>query len=86
MTPEELTLAAQKAILEKRVEANPFAKLSPPVVQIWVEKKLKNFPIPHIYVRSRFSRSEGKNGHIYNLCAYQILQHLERHKLEFDLQ
>ena len=86
MKREELMLAAQKAILEKRVEVSPFFKLSPPVVQIWVEQKLQNFPIPHIYVGTRFNRSEGKSGYIYNLCAYQILQHLERHKLEFDLE
>lgn len=86
MKREELMLAAQKAILEKTSGVNPFAKLSPPVVQIWCVHKLKDFPIPSTYVGQRYSRSEGRNGYIYNLCAYQILQHLERFEQEFDLK
>lgn len=85
MTPEQLELLARKAILEKQVAASPFSKIAPPLVQIWMEKRLTNFPIPHTYVGQRFSKSEGRNGHIYNLCAHQILRHLERYKQEFDL-
>jgi hypothetical protein len=81
----ELELLAHKAILEIQVGINPSFRLFSPVVQIWIEHKLSDFPIPHIYVGQRFNRGEGRNGHIYNLCAYQVVKYVERYKLEFDV-
>ncbi len=79
MNRKELMTAAKKAILEKQVKANPFSSLSPPVVQVGRSQKLTNLPIEHKYL------GEHRGKHVYNLCAYSILRHLERYQQEFEI-
>ena len=79
MNRTELMTAAQKTILEKQVKVSPFSNLSPPIVQVGRSQKLTNLPIEHKYL------GEHRGKHVYNLCAYSILQHLERYREEFEV-
>jgi hypothetical protein len=77
---QELEILANKAIL--KTQRNPFKQKfgTKPVVQIWQEKQLLEFPIKYKYLGYR------KGKHVYNLDARQLLQYIERYKLEFDLK
>jgi hypothetical protein len=72
-------LEANKAILES--QTNPFKKKlgTKPVVQIWQNQPLSEFPIEYEYIGYR------KGKYVYNLDAQQVLRYIERYKLEFDL-
>jgi hypothetical protein len=76
---EELEIQANRAILE--AQNNPFIKKlnKKPVIQIWQNQPLSEFPIEYEYIGYR------KGKHVYNLDAQQVLQYIKRYKLEFDL-
>lgn len=78
MQMQKLEILAHKAILE--CQTNPFKQKlnTKPVVQIWQNKPLSEFPVNYEYIGYR------KGKHVYNLDARQLLQYIERYKLEFD--
>lgn len=73
MKREELTILAQKKILENA--HNPSA---PAVVQIWQDNALPaSFPIAAEYVGFRMNHLIGKKQHVYNLDAREVLKKCE---------
>jgi hypothetical protein len=70
---------AQEAI--DRAELNPFSIMLAlcPVVQVGSPHPVLSFPVKSKYVGYQNGR------YVYNLDARQILKHIERHKLEFDI-
>jgi hypothetical protein len=74
---QELETLAETAIL--KAQSNPFMRKfgTTPVVQIWQDKPLSEFPVEYEYLGYR------KGKHVYNLDARQLLQYIERYKLEF---
>lgn len=80
MNTEELRKQAQKAIAT--AESNPFSLWLglTPVVQVYSQQEILSFPVKFKYMGFFNGR------HNYNLDARQIIQHLDRHELEFDIE
>lgn len=79
MDTEELRKQALKAI--NQVDSNPFTRKLGlvPIVQVHSRHRVAGFPVKNKYVGFQNGR------HVYNLDARQVIQHLDRHDLEFDL-
>jgi hypothetical protein len=79
MDTVELRKQAVKSIAA--IQSNPFTRQLnlTPVVQVYSRQQVFSFPVKFKYLGCKDGR------HIYNLDARQILQHLDRHELEFDL-
>lgn len=79
MDTEELRRQALKSI--EQVQNNPFTRQLglTPIVQVYSRREVAGFPVKFKYMGFQNSR------HVYNLDARQVIQHLDRHDLEFDL-